>query len=34
MTPRQTVVPLIIADMFGLIGNLIGRPKGHSDATN
>jgi len=34
MTHRQTVVPLIIADMFGLIGNLIGRPKGHSDATN
>jgi hypothetical protein len=30
MTPWQTVVPLIIADIFGLIG----RPKGHSDATN
>jgi hypothetical protein len=34
MTPQQTVVPLIITDIFGLIGYLIGRPKGHSEATH
>ena len=30
MTPWQTLVLLIIAGMFGLIGWLIGRPKGHA----
>lgn len=29
MTPWQTLVLLIIAGTFGLIGYLIGRPKGH-----